>query len=86
MLGLVGIQVVGIEVMSAGVLSMVGIGTDQMELQQLALIAGLLVAHVLGDFYFQPTGWVKSRNTKHLQSPALYLHALLHGVLAFLLY
>jgi hypothetical protein len=60
-----------------------GIGAEQLELQQLALIAGLLVAHVLGDFYFQPAGWVKSRNTKHLLSPALYLHALLHGVLAF---
>ena len=60
-----------------------GIGAEQLELQQLALIAGLLVAHVLGDFYFQPASWVKSRNTKHLLSPALYLHALLHGVLAF---
>ena len=78
-----GIQVLGIEVMSAGVLSMGEIAAEQPELQQLALIAGLLVAHVLGDFYFQPTGWVKSRNTKHLLSPALYLHALLHGVLAF---
>lgn len=60
-----------------------GIDAEQLQLQQLALIAGLLVAHVLGDFYFQPAGWVKSRNTKHLLSPALYLHALLHGVLAF---
>ena len=76
-------EAIGIEVLSIGVLSMGGIGAEQLQLQQLALLAGLLVAHVLGDFYFQPTGWVKSRNTKHLLSPALYLHALLHGVLAF---
>ena len=59
------------------------INIELLGLQQLALLIGLLVAHVLGDFYFQPAGWVKSRNTKHLLSPALYLHALLHGVLAF---
>ena len=76
-------EAIGIEVLSIGVLSMDGIGAEPLQLQQLALIAGLLVAHVLGDFYFQPAGWVKSRNTKHLLSPALYLHALLHGVLAF---
>ncbi|WP_287008488.1 DUF3307 domain-containing protein [Alteromonas sp.] len=76
-------EAIGIEVPSVEVLNMGEIGAEQLQLQQLALIAGLLVAHVLGDFYFQPAGWVKSRNTKHLLSPALYLHALLHGVLAF---
>ena len=76
-------EAIGIEVPSIEVLNMGEIGAEQLQLQQLALIAGLLVAHVLGDFYFQPAGWVKSRNTKHLLSPALYLHALLHGVLAF---
>jgi hypothetical protein len=53
-------------------------------MEQLSIVIGLLVAHLLGDFYFQPTRWVESRNTKHLQSPALYLHALLHGVLALI--
>ncbi|WP_334028619.1 DUF3307 domain-containing protein [Alteromonas sp. P256] len=67
-----------IEALSTGVLSMGEIATEQ-----LVLLVGLLLAHVLGDFYFQPASWVKSRNTKHLMSPALYLHALLHGVLAF---
>ena len=76
-------EAIGIEVPSIEVFNMGEIGAEQLQLQQLALIAGLLVAHVLGDFYFQAAGWVKSRNTKHLLSPALYLHALLHGVLAF---
>ncbi|CAD5272664.1 conserved membrane hypothetical protein [Alteromonas sp. 38] len=53
-------------------------------MEQLSMVIGLLVAHLLGDFYFQPTRWVESRNTKHLQSPALYLHALMHGVLALI--
>jgi hypothetical protein len=53
-------------------------------MEQLSIVIGLLVAHLLGDFYFQPTRWVESRNTKHLRSPALYLHALLHGVLALI--
>ena len=76
-------EALSIEVLSMGVLSMGETGADPLGLQQLALLAGLLVAHVLGDFYFQPASWVKSRNTKHLLSPALYLHAVLHGVLAF---
>ncbi|MBO7921541.1 DUF3307 domain-containing protein [Alteromonas sp. KS69] len=51
-------------------------------MEQLSIVIGLLVAHLLGDFYFQPSRWVESRNSKHLKSPALYLHSLLHGVLA----
>ncbi|WP_334061664.1 DUF3307 domain-containing protein [Alteromonas genovensis] len=71
-------EATSIEALSTGVLSMGEIATEQ-----LVLLVGLLLAHVLGDFYFQSASWVKSRNTKHLMSPALYLHALLHGVLAF---
>ncbi|WP_420935703.1 DUF3307 domain-containing protein [Alteromonas sp. A081] len=76
-------EAISMKVLSTGLLSMGEIATDQLGLQQLALLVGLLVTHVLGDFYFQPASWVKSRNTQHLLSPALYLHALLHGVLAF---
>ena len=54
-------------------------------MEHIGILIGLLVAHVIGDFYLQPASWVNSRNTKHLQSPALYLHALLHGVVALLL-
>lgn len=42
----------------------------------------LLIAHVLGDFLFQPKRWVDERNQKHLRSPSLYFHGLLHGALA----
>jgi hypothetical protein len=45
----------------------------------------LLLAHFLGDFILQPDGWVKEKAAKKQRSPKLYLHALLHGALAFVL-
>ncbi|AXT40559.1 DUF3307 domain-containing protein [Alteromonas sp. BL110] len=47
------------------------------------LLVGLLLAHLLADFYFQPHSWVKERNERHALALPLYLHALLHGALAF---
>ena len=48
------------------------------------LLVGLLLAHLLADFYFQPYSWVKQRNERHALALPLYLHALLHGALAFI--
>ena len=45
------------------------------------LLAALLLAHLLADFYFQPFSWVQQRNEKHALALPLYLHALIHGVL-----
>jgi len=50
----------------------------------LDLLLRLLIAHVLGDFLLQPGGWVRERAQKHFMSKALYLHGVLHGVLAML--
>lgn len=47
----------------------------------LDILLRLLIAHVLGDFVLQPRAWVKDRSKKRYRSVALYLHALLHGVL-----
>lgn len=52
-------------------------------MEQLGTVVCLVIAHLLGDFYLQPTTWVESRNARHLRSPSLYYHALLHGALAF---
>lgn len=52
-------------------------------MEQLSTAVCLIIAHLLGDFYLQPNEWVQSRNTRHLRSPTLYYHALLHGALAF---
>jgi len=42
----------------------------------------LIAAHFIGDFYLQPDNWISSRNDKGVRSPALYLHASVHAILA----
>ena len=48
------------------------------------LLPGLLIAHILGDFVLQPDGWVRQRNARHFASPWLYVHGLVHFILALL--
>jgi hypothetical protein len=48
------------------------------------LITKLLLAHLIGDFLLQPTSWVKAKEEKKLKAWQLYLHALIHGLLALL--
>ena len=45
----------------------------------------LLLAHLLGDFLWQPTAWVLDKESKKHRSKYLYIHTLLHGILAWLL-
>ena len=45
----------------------------------------LLLAHLLGDFLLQPTTWVLDKEAKKHKSSFLYIHVLLHGILAFAL-
>jgi hypothetical protein len=45
----------------------------------------LLLAHLIGDFILQPTSWVLDKENKLHRSPYLYLHVLLHGILAFVI-
>ncbi len=47
------------------------------------ILVQLLVAHILGDFLLQPTYWVKQKERKKIKSVYLYLHVILHGVLAY---
>lgn len=49
------------------------------------LFVKLLLAHLLGDFLLQPTRWVLHKQQHKLKSIYLYLHVLLHGILAFAL-
>jgi|SRR5690554_380450 len=44
----------------------------------LTLTIKLLIAHVLGDFVFQPNGWVADKKAKKHKSTYLYLHGLVH--------
>tara|TARA_R110001583_G_scaffold78855_2_gene213511 strand:+ start:1767 stop:2489 length:723 start_codon:yes stop_codon:yes gene_type:complete len=44
----------------------------------------LVLAHLLGDFVFQPKKWVKNKEKKKYKSPFLYWHILVHGVVLIL--
>ncbi|MDG3581515.1 DUF3307 domain-containing protein [Galbibacter pacificus] len=48
------------------------------------LFLKLFLAHLLGDFTFQSKKWVAEKEEKKLRSGKLYLHVLLHSVLAAL--
>ena len=45
----------------------------------------LILAHLIGDFIFQPQSWVKDKQKKKLKSLKLYLHILIHFILLFLI-
>lgn len=45
------------------------------------ILLKLILAHLIGDFLFQPNSWVKEKEKKKVKSIKLYLHILLHGVL-----
>ena len=45
----------------------------------------LLLAHLLGDFLLQPTTWVLDKEIKKHKSIYLYIHTILHGILAWVL-
>jgi len=45
----------------------------------------LLLAHLLGDFIWQPNSWVAHKEIKKYKSVYLYFHILLHGILAAIL-
>jgi len=45
----------------------------------------LLLAHLLGDFVFQPDKWVADKRVRKGKSGYLYLHVLVHFALAWLL-
>ncbi|WP_276389869.1 DUF3307 domain-containing protein [Eudoraea chungangensis] len=49
------------------------------------LITKLLLAHILGDFVFQPKKWVVHKEVHKIKSKYLYFHILIHFTLTLLL-
>lgn len=45
----------------------------------------LFLAHIIGDFILQPSAWVQDKEQKLHRSIYLYLHTILHALLALLL-
>jgi len=50
---------------------------------EVELLLRLLLAHVAGDFYLQRDGWTADRRAKHARSAWLYVHGIVHGLLAW---
>lgn len=48
------------------------------------LFIPLLTAHLIGDFILQPDAWVLHKEINKFRSKYLYIHVLIHGVLAAL--
>jgi hypothetical protein len=48
------------------------------------ILVKLLLAHILGDFLFQPGSWVKAKEQKKAMAWQLYAHVLIHGLLTLL--
>ncbi len=44
----------------------------------------LLFGHILTDFIFQPTKWVKDKQEKKIRSAYLYIHVLLTGIVSYI--
>ena len=44
------------------------------------LFIQLLLAHIVGDFVFQPYKWVKNKEKEKHKSPYLYWHILVHAI------
>lgn len=50
---------------------------------ELGILLRLLMAHLLGDFLFQPQSWVKAKESKKEKAPQLYYHVLVVTVLTY---
>jgi hypothetical protein len=48
------------------------------------LLFKLIAAHLIGDFLFQPAGWVREKEEKKLKANKFYLHLSVHLVLLML--
>lgn len=49
---------------------------------QAIVLLQLLAAHLLTDFFLQPTRWVRDKEARKARSPYLYAHVLLTGAVA----
>jgi hypothetical protein len=53
--------------------------------QELPLLLGLVLVHLVADFFMQTNTWVTEKNTRHYRSKFVYLHSTIHGLLSWLL-
>ncbi|MGB5855462.1 MAG: DUF3307 domain-containing protein [Oceanisphaera sp.] len=46
------------------------------------LFLSLAILHVLVDFYFQPSSWIRDKNERREKSSKLFYHSVMHAVIA----
>lgn len=51
---------------------------------ELTFLVGLLIAHIVGDFYVQPASWVSDKRERGFRSWYLLFHAILHATLTLI--
>ncbi len=51
----------------------------------MTILFRLIVAHLISDFLLQPTAWREDKRRKKLRSHYLYIHGIIHGLVAYLL-
>ncbi len=49
------------------------------------LFTKMILAHFIGDFYLQPSSWVRDKEQQKHKSIYLYIHSLIHGLLVWVL-
>ena len=49
------------------------------------LLLRLILSHLIADFFLQPKKWIVSKREKRIKSVPLIIHAIIHGVLAYIL-
>ena len=52
----------------------------------MALVLKLILAHLLGDFVFQPDFWIEQKNKKTYKSKYFYYHIAIHTLLLLLIF
>lgn len=55
-----------------------------MNSQELSILLRLILAHLLGDFLFQPNSWVQAKNKQKEKAPQLYYHVAVVTLLTYL--
>lgn len=50
------------------------------------ILIKIFFVHLVGDFFLQPTSWVKDKEAKKLKSSKLYLHVCIHIILIFVVF
>jgi hypothetical protein len=58
---------------------------ETLTVNELPLLLGLVLVHLVADFFMQTNYWVTEKNSRHYRSKFVYLHSAIHGLMSWLL-